>query len=176
MTDDEIELPPSGHPLNVLATRLGELLDEDHWAECEGLLLKACAERKKERAAMEDLAMLVKKLVRSIRLGVPELQLADRAMDYLKRNGLEGSPLRHNSSYSRTIQGNEMDISAITVEAQKLTLKPGDILALRVDRILSMEQIERMRDGLEQIRPDGVKIAILDSTCQLQIVESPPAP
>ena len=98
MIDDEKELPPPGHPLNVLATRLGELLDEDHWAECEALLLKASAASAKERAATEDLAMLVKKLVRSVRLGVQELQLADRAMDYLKRNGLEGSPLRtHNA-------------------------------------------------------------------------------
>ena len=98
MIDDEKELPPPGHPLNVLATRLGELLDEDHWAECEALLLKAAAASAKERAATEDLAMLVKKLVRSVRLGVQELQLADRAMDYLKRNGLEGSPLRtHNA-------------------------------------------------------------------------------
>ena len=47
MTDDENELPPPGHPLNVLATRLGELLDEDQWAECEGLLLKACADTKR---------------------------------------------------------------------------------------------------------------------------------
>jgi len=55
MLDDEKELPPPGHPLNALATRLGELLDEDHWAECEALLLKACAARAKERAAaLED--------------------------------------------------------------------------------------------------------------------------
>ena len=44
MVDDEKELPPPGHPLNKLATRLGELLDEDQWAECETLLLKACAD------------------------------------------------------------------------------------------------------------------------------------
>ena len=61
------------------------------------------------------------------------------------------------------------------MEVQKLTMKPGDILALRVDRILSNEQINNMREELEQIRPDGVKIAILDATCQLQIVEPPNA-
>lgn len=69
-----------------------------------------------------------------------------------------------------------MDISAVIVEVQKLTLKPGDILVLRVDRILSNEQIESMCKELEHIRPDGVKIAILDAaTCQLQIVEPPNA-
>lgn len=52
MIDYEKELPPPGHPLNVLATRLGELLDEDHWAECEALILKACVDRAKERAEL----------------------------------------------------------------------------------------------------------------------------
>ncbi len=47
MIDDEKELPPPGHPLNVLAARLGELLDEDQWAECERLLLKACADKRR---------------------------------------------------------------------------------------------------------------------------------
>ena len=39
--------PPPDHPLSRLAARLGELLDEDHWAECESLLLKACADAKR---------------------------------------------------------------------------------------------------------------------------------
>ena len=41
------ELPPMGHPLQKLRARLGELLDElldeDHWAECERLLLEGWA-------------------------------------------------------------------------------------------------------------------------------------
>lgn len=48
----------------------------------------------KTKAKTEDLAMLVKKLVQSMRNGALEPQLADKAMGYLKRNGLEGSPLR----------------------------------------------------------------------------------
>ena len=63
-----------------------------------------------------------------------------------------------------------MDISAVTVEVQKLTFKPGDILALRVNRMLNEEQLESLRHALENIRPDGVKIAIIDATCELQIV------
>ena len=54
---DEKELPPHGHPLNVLATRLGELLDEDHWAECEALMLKACAACKAEADKAERRAI-----------------------------------------------------------------------------------------------------------------------
>src|SRR5690348_14378458 len=34
------ELPPEGHPLRKLGARLTELLDDDHWAECERLLLE----------------------------------------------------------------------------------------------------------------------------------------
>ncbi len=37
------ELPPIGHPLQKLGARLGELLDEDQWAECERLLLEGWA-------------------------------------------------------------------------------------------------------------------------------------
>ena len=33
--------PPKDHPLSKLAARLGELLDEDQWAEVESLVLKA---------------------------------------------------------------------------------------------------------------------------------------
>lgn len=32
--------PPPNHPLSRLAARLGELLDEDQWPECETLLLQ----------------------------------------------------------------------------------------------------------------------------------------
>ena len=32
--------PPPDHPLSRLAARLGELLDEDQWVECETLLLQ----------------------------------------------------------------------------------------------------------------------------------------
>jgi hypothetical protein len=74
------------------------------------------------------------------------------------------------SGLSRT---NAMDTNVITVEVQKLDLKPGDILALRVDRSLDKTQLDAMRAGLEAIRPEGVKVVILDSACQLQIIKSP---
>lgn len=45
-----MNLPPEGHPLRELGQRLTELLDEDHFAECERLLLKGwehdCIDRK----------------------------------------------------------------------------------------------------------------------------------
>ena len=39
-SDQPLPLPPEGHPLRKLGQRLTELLDEDHWAECERLLLE----------------------------------------------------------------------------------------------------------------------------------------
>lgn len=66
-----------------------------------------------------------------------------------------------------------MDMKAITVEVSKLSLKPGDILAMRCGRILSMEQLETMQKWLEGIAPDGVKVAVFGVDCSLMIVESP---
>ena len=43
---------------------------------------------------VDDLAMLVRRLVRSVRNAAPEQAIAEQAMDYLRRNGLDGSPLR----------------------------------------------------------------------------------
>ena len=47
--------PPKYHPLSRLAVRLGELLDEDHWTECESLVLKAWKAGEKERMALAGL-------------------------------------------------------------------------------------------------------------------------
>ena len=46
--------PPKDHPLSRLAVRLGELLDEDQWTECESLVLKAWEVGEKERTALAD--------------------------------------------------------------------------------------------------------------------------
>lgn len=53
---EESELPPEDHPLRQLGLRLGELLDEDHWAECERLLLKGWASVAKDREVLEEAA------------------------------------------------------------------------------------------------------------------------
>lgn len=68
-----------------------------------------------------------------------------------------------------------MDVRAITVEVSKLSLKPGDILAIRCDQILTIDRMTDMRNALEVIAPDGVKVAVLDAGCSLSIVEPPNA-
>lgn len=60
----------------------------------------ACERAQQDYAELErvtdDLAALVRQLVRSLRKAAPDNELADKALDYLKRKGLQGSPLRHN--------------------------------------------------------------------------------
>lgn len=64
-----------------------------------------------------------------------------------------------------------MHISAVIVEVQKLTLRPGDILALRVDRFLSAELVAEMQKDLKQILPEGANFVILDPSCHFQVIE-----
>jgi len=63
-------------------------------------------------------------------------------------------------------------MKAITVEVSKLSLKPGDILAVRCDRTLSMEQRKTLTNGLKGIAPDGVKIAVFDGNFDLMKIEA----
>ena len=64
----------------------------------------ACERAQQDYAELErvtdDLAALVRQLVRSLRKAAPQHALPDKAMDYLKREGLQGSPLRHNAKVS----------------------------------------------------------------------------
>lgn len=45
-------------------------------------------------ASVDDLAALVARLARELRRAAPGNDLPDRAVDYLKRHGLQGSPFR----------------------------------------------------------------------------------
>lgn len=45
-------------------------------------------------ASVEDLAMLVRRLVQALRKAAPDNELAKHATDYLQKNGLAGNPLR----------------------------------------------------------------------------------
>ena len=58
----------------------------------------ACERAQQEYAELErvtdDLATLVRHLVRYIKNNAPDTELPNKAIDYLKRKGLQGSPLR----------------------------------------------------------------------------------
>lgn len=44
----------------------------------------------------------------------------------------------------------------------RLDIRPGDIIALKVNRTLSIESARHLRDSLKSIFPDGTKIVILE--------------
>lgn len=58
----------------------------------------ACERAQKDYAELErvtdDLATLVQRLARRLRKAAPDSELPGQATDYLRRNGLQGSPLR----------------------------------------------------------------------------------
>jgi hypothetical protein len=67
--------------------------EPDDWPELpDGWLCKEDAEDLQRNVA--DLSMLVAQLVRALRKAAPAHDLSVRAMDYLQREGLCGSPLR----------------------------------------------------------------------------------
>lgn len=72
----------------------------------------ACERAQQDYAELErvtdDLATLVRQLVRQLRKAAPQHALPDKALDYLKRKGLQGSPLRHNAPSSADAEGGRL--------------------------------------------------------------------
>lgn len=58
----------------------------------------ACERAQEDYAALErvadDLSALVQRLARALRKAAPDNDLPEKAMDYLRRKNLQGSPLR----------------------------------------------------------------------------------
>ena len=87
-----------------------------------------------------DLAMLVARLSRKLRKATPADDLPAKALDYLSRNGLKGSPLREVGAGGTATVTREM-IGA----AHDVTLKKGDF-------VLSCSLLERIYLAMEQAR------------------------
>ena len=110
------ELPPMGHPLQKLGARLGKLLDEDHWSECERLLLEGWAfdeiDRKTGQNWRENSSLDI-----WFPLAAEELERWKRAaeanIEENVRLRAELEELRHNASFSREPErsGGESDAS-----------------------------------------------------------------
>lgn len=66
-----------------------ELYDPECYA-CE----RAQEDYRKLERVTDDLAALVRRLAHALRKAEPDNELSDKALDYLKRNGLTGSILR----------------------------------------------------------------------------------
>ena len=57
-------------------------------------------------------------------------------------------------------------------EVQRLTLRPGDILAVRTDAALSPADAESIREWLRERLPDDVQVLVLDRGAHLEVIES----
>lgn len=66
----------------------------------------ACERAQSDYADLErvtdDLAALVRRLAHSLRKAAPGNDLPEKALDYLTRNGLQGSPLRDGDAVPNT--------------------------------------------------------------------------
>lgn len=70
-------------------------MNDAHWQLVQAhAQLRADLEAIRGQQPVEDLACLVRRLVHQLRKAAPAHDLPEKAMDYLKRKGLQGSPYR----------------------------------------------------------------------------------
>ena len=86
---------------------------------------------------VDELAMLVRQLVQSLRKASPGTDLADRALDYLKRHGLAGTFMRGNSTFVPENVPSEQDSPITWPKARD------------VGRIGDMSQVAHIRVGFD---------------------------
>ncbi len=79
--------------------------------------------------------------------------------------------MRYTKQDEDQIQRELAELPEIT-EVQRITLKPGDRLAVRVDSRLSPETAARIRKIVEAAYP-GVPVLVLDVGTSLEVVEGP---
>jgi hypothetical protein len=81
---------------NIAANARPHHTDEPEWFRAVIARLAALGVKASQPARqVDDLAALVGRLVRALRKAAPDNALADQALDYLRRQGLQGSPLRN---------------------------------------------------------------------------------
>lgn len=58
----------------------------------------------------------------------------------------------------------------LITEIQKLQLRRGDILCLKVERVMAQEVKIQVRETLQKLIPQGIPIAIMEPGCEFQII------
>lgn len=101
-----------------------------HPKTCEISQTAACGK-------VDELAMLVRQLVHSLRKASPGNDLADRALGYLKRHGLTGTVLRGNSAFVPENVPSDQDAPITWPKARD------------VGRIGDMSQVAHIRVGFD---------------------------
>lgn len=59
----------------------------------------------------------------------------------------------------------------VITEVSKLTLRPGDVLALKVNAFLRAEQLAHVKAWFAEQLPPGTHVVVLDRNLSLQVVE-----
>ena len=62
------------------------------------MLFRSCEGLRVDAGCVDDLAAIIRQLVHSLRKAAPDHALPAKAVDYLVRKGLQGSPLRSAAS------------------------------------------------------------------------------
>ncbi len=62
------------------------------------------------------------------------------------------------------------EINAMSVEIAKLNVRPGDVLVLRCNEIISSEMALRLRERFEGHLPEGIKMIVIDKTLSLAVL------
>lgn len=65
----------------------------------------------------------------------------------------------------------KIDISAITVQVEKLSMKRTDILVLKVPLTLLTHESRQLLQDLQELRSDGGKVAVIDTSNQVMVIE-----
>jgi hypothetical protein len=69
------------------------------------------------------------------------------------------------------------DLTPVELAIAKLELRPGDVLVLKMDAVLSFDVVERLKRSLAAVIPEGVKTMVLDQRCiDLSVVRSAEKP
>lgn len=66
------------------------------------------------------------------------------------------------------------NLTAVTVEVQKLEPKSGDVLVFRFRQRLTADNAKRFRDAIKAMLPDGVKVLVLGEEAEAPILISHP--
>ena len=104
-----------------------------------------------DHGKVDELAMLVRHLLQSLRKAAPGNDLAEQALDYLKRHGLVGTFLRGNSTFvpDDVPAGMKPSKAAEGVGTSASACQPKNVPALTEQDAALLEQAASMLEGLE---------------------------
>jgi hypothetical protein len=92
-------------------------------------------------------------------------------MPNMTREDHENLRHQHGLLVEHTVDDPIVNLAPVVTEISNLQLKPGDVLAVRVDRPLRAEQFLCIKDWLTSQLPEGIHTLVLEPSMTLQVVE-----